>query len=290
MTFPAEIRREYPFASNFYQLKSGHRMHYLDEGRKELPTILMVHGNPTWSFFYRRLVTALKDKFRIVVPDHLGMGLSDSPVDYPYCLQTHMEHLRELTSHLGIGDNHHLIVHDWGGAIALGMIGRQKKHNGKVVIMNSAAFLDSNIPFRIAICKTPFLGEQLIRRLNAFAKAASLMAVKNPLAPFVSQGFLWPYSNYQKRVAIARFVQDIPMKKNHPSYATLREVESNLSSIAGEKLLLWGMQDFCFTPHFLARWKDIYPDAKVKTYKNAGHYLLEDEPDAITREIDNFLS
>ncbi len=285
---PEEIKREYPFQNHFYQLPSGQRIHYLDEGQKNYPVVVMVHGNPTWSFFYRHLVKALKDQFRIIVPDHLGCGLSDKPQDHHYCLDNHITNLKSLLHHLEV-KHYHLIVHDWGGAIGLGLAGQQKEREGKTVILNTAAFIDQHISRRIAFCRLPLLGEKIIRHCNAFAWPATFMAVEKPLPRHIKKGFLWPYRDYQSRIATARFVQDIPMKETHPSYSTLKKVEENLVSIQGKKLILWGMKDFCFTPHFFKRWTHIYPEAQTKLFYKAGHYLLEDEKDAVVKEIIHFL-
>ena len=285
---PDAVRVEYPFASNFHHLSCGHSLHYLDEGPKDAPVVLMVHGNPTWSFFYRHLVRTLSPHFRSIVPDHLGMGLSGRPQNYAYNLQNHIDNLASLLAHLEISD-YHLIVHDWGGPIGLGLH-KGRVRRGKTVILNTAAFADARLPRRIALCRLPWVGEALIRHLNAFAGAAAWMAPVERLPTAVRNGFLWPYQSYDSRVGIARFVQDIPMHPTHPSYSTLLEIEKSLPAIEGEKLLLWGLEDFCFTPHFLERWKKIYPRAQCKTFQGAGHYLLEDCREEVVSAVGAFLA
>ncbi len=286
-SLPREVRAEYPFEHHFHCLKSGHSMHYLDEGERDAPAVLLLHGNPTWSFFYRHLVCALRPHFRTIVPDLLGHGLSDRPQNYPYTLKNRIANVASLLGRLQIGD-YHLVVHDWGGPIGLGLeLERQRR--GKTILLNTAAFADAHLPLRLALCRLPWLGEAMIRHLNAFAALATRMATAKKLSQVAKRGFLWPYGNYRDRVSVARFVQDIPMHPSHPSYSTLRRIEKHLPAIAGEKLLLWGLRDFCFTPHFLERWKSIYPRARCQTFSDAGHYLLEDRRQAVVGAVADFL-
>ena len=119
---PGDVRQLYPFDGRLYLLTNGHCLHYLDEGAG--PPVLMLHGNPTWSFYYRDLVLGLRDHFRCIVPDHLGCGLSDKPQDFSYRLEDHIRHVEELVEHLQL-ERVHLVVHDWGGAIGMGFATRQ---------------------------------------------------------------------------------------------------------------------------------------------------------------------
>ena len=104
MSLPDLIRREYPFQGHHYLLKNGFNIHYLDEGSSENLPILFLHGNPTWSFFYRKLVSSLKDQFRCIAPDHLGCGLSEKPSsrEFAYNLEGHSSNLLELLDELEI--------------------------------------------------------------------------------------------------------------------------------------------------------------------------------------------
>lgn len=294
-TIPNDLKKEYPFTGKELELSSGHILHYVDEGSGEKNPIMMVHGNPTWSFYYRNLIKGLSKNHRIIVPDHIGCGLSSKPQNYEYTLKSHIENLTELFDktilpQLKAGQKLDLVVHDWGGAIGLGFAGRHAQYIGKVVILNTAAFTDTFIPKRISLCKLPVIGEPMVRMFNAFAWPATFMAVEKPLNKIVKKGYLLPYNNYTNRIATARFVRDIPMNSEHPSWKTLKEVEEGLESIKGPKLILWGAKDFCFTTHFYERWKQIYPEAQSHLYSNGGHYILEDEPQDTTEKIDHFLA
>jgi len=284
---PPDLAAQYPFSRHFFTLPEGERMHYIDKG--EGPVVVMLHGNPTWSWMYRNLVQTLSGSFRCIVPDHIGCGLSDKPQDYPYTLSRHIRNVRLLLDKLGVGE-FNLVAHDWGGAIGMGLAGRMQAGVGRIVLFNTAAFPSAEIPLRIAVCKVPYLGAFLIRGLNAFAGAAVHMAVVRPLAPSVARGFLWPYRNWADRVANHAFVRDIPLSEGHASHAELKRVEAGLAGLSDKPtLLLWGMRDWCFTPAFLAQWRKRFPCAEVVEYPQAGHYLLEDEgADAILR-IGDFL-
>jgi pimeloyl-ACP methyl ester carboxylesterase len=165
---------DYNFTSNFVSLKHG-KLHYLDEGSGNV--IVMVHGNPTWSYFYRKLIHTLKKKHRVIAFDHLGCGLSDKPQDYNYTLENHIDNLNFLLNHLEI-QSYSLIVHDWGGAIGIGAAVGKIANLEKVVVMNTAAFRSKRIPFRISICKIPVFGEIIVRLFNGFAWPATFMAVE----------------------------------------------------------------------------------------------------------------
>ncbi|NIQ03820.1 MAG: alpha/beta fold hydrolase, partial [Nitrospinaceae bacterium] len=170
------FRDLYPFESRFFE-PGGHRMHYLDEGEGE--PLLMLHGNPTWSFYYRNLIKGLKSQFRCVVPDHMGCGLSDKPQDYPYTLSQHIDNLESLVEHLKL-DRLTLVMHDWGGAIGMGFAVRYPEMIKRLVIFNTAAFIADRIPFSINLCRQSTLGPLAILRFNLFAKLATSWASKVP--------------------------------------------------------------------------------------------------------------
>ncbi|MDD5760207.1 MAG: alpha/beta fold hydrolase [Desulfobulbaceae bacterium] len=270
----------YPFTPKIFPV-DGHRLSYLDEGKG--PVIVMLHGNPTWSFYYRNMVLALRSEFRVIVPDHIGCGLSDKPLDYPYTLATHIANLTELIRHLGLHDIS-LMVHDWGGAIGMGFAGRHPEMIRSLVISNTAAFLSARIPWRIWLCRLPWLGALLVRGLNGFAGAAITMAVTKKMPADVAQGYLQPYDSWRNRVAVYAFVRDIPLAKSHVSWQTLAEVEGNLPMLQKKPLLiLWGGKDFCFDDWFYREWLRRFPKARRHYFAEAGHYLLEDAgPEVVT--------
>ena len=293
IVIPESLRKEYPFRSHFHSIEiKGQdllQMHFVDEGPKKTDPILMIHGNPTWSFTYRNLIKSLKESNRTIAVDHIGCGLSDKPQNYSYQLQNHIENLESLVNTLKL-TNITLIVHDWGGAIGFGLATRNPHLIKRVVILNTAAFESNQIPRRINFCRLPFIGEKLVRHFNAFAWPATFMGVTHKLPKVVKQGYLLPYNNYKNRIATSRFVQDIPLEKNHPTFKTIKNIEKNLFRITCPKLILWGGKDFCFNNHFYDRWKEIYPTAKTHYFKKAGHFVIEDEKEEVLCQIKAFLN
>lgn len=281
---------EYPFASHHLDLGSA-RMHYLDEGPRDAPVLLMVHGNPTWSFYYRNLVKALSSTHRCVVLDHIGCGLSSKPLDYEYTLKRRIDDLERLVDHLEIS-TFTLVVHDWGGAIGMGLAARRPVALERLVIFNTAAFRDVHIPFSINICRIPGFGALAVRGLNGFVLAAQVRAIvdRSRLRPPIRDAYLAPYDSWENRVAIHRFVQDIPMRASHPSWETLASIEASLPQFADRPcLIVWGDEDFCFTPHFRRRWEALYPDAEVHALPNAGHFVVEDATESVVEWMTAFL-
>ncbi len=288
---PAWLSRMYPFRPAGFVTPSGARMSVLDEGARGGEAVLMLHGNPTWSFFYRDLVRELSPAIRCVAPDHVGMGLSDKPAGYDYSLAGRIADIEALVAHLKL-TRVHLVVHDWGGAIGLGWAVRRPDLVGRIAILNTAAFAADRIPPRIAACRIPVLGEVIVRGLNGFAGPATRMAMHGRrLSAEERRGYLFPYDSWAHRIGVHRFVRDIPMEKGHPSRATLEAVERGLPALAAcPKRIVWGMRDFCFDAYFLERWRKIYPEADVVRLADAGHYVLEDGGEPARRAVAEFLN
>jgi len=319
---PPELRSLYPFRPHFLTL-DGPRMHYVDEGRG--PAVVMLHGNPTWSFYFRDLLKGLSDRFRVVAPDHIGCGLSEKPRQYPYILRRHIDNLERLIDFLDLRDLT-LVVHDWGGAIGFGYACRHPERVRRFIIFNTAAFLGP-VPFRIRVCGWPLLGEVAVRGLNLFAKGALRMACHQcqRLTPLVRQGYLLPYHSYASRVALLGFVRDIPMGhggfalrgggatatgdrapagkavttsgggSDDPSpasstYELIRWIDTSLPQFADRPMMIfWGMKDFCFHEGFLQGWMSRFPAAAIHRAEDAGHYVVEDAHERILPPVRAFL-
>jgi haloalkane dehalogenase len=279
---------QYPFTPRSVPVTGEYRLSCVDEGRGE--AVVMLHGNPSWSYLYRRLIIALRGSCRCIAPDHLGCGLSDKPEDYPYLLEKHIENLELLLDRLGV-ERCVLVMHDWGGAVGMGWAGRHPQRVRGMVVMNTAAFASPFIPWRIAVCRWPGVGPLLVRGMNLFARSAVHMAVHNRMDPDTAAGFLYPYRSWADRVAILRFVQDIPMTDDHPSWKTLRRVEDGLAALADKPMLIcWGGRDFCFTERFYQEWRHRFPRAAAFYFPDAGHYLLEDDFAGVMARIRVFLA
>jgi haloalkane dehalogenase len=286
------LQEIYPFKSHWLTL-NGQRLHYLDEGPPDAPPLLMLHGNPTWSFYYRTLIPPLSQSYRVIVPDHLGCGLSDKPQQYPYCLAQHIANVEGLVEQLNL-NNMTLVLHDWGGVIGMGYAHRHPANVRRFVIFNTAAFVLPLIPKRIRMCRLPVLGEVLVRGLNLFAGLAVYMASGHPgrMTPHIRDGYKAPYDNWANRIAILRFVRDIPLEANHPTRPLLAEIDRGLAQFKTyPMLILWGGRDFCFTERdFFAEWKRRFPQAETHVFPDAGHYVVEDAHERIIPLMLEFLS
>jgi haloalkane dehalogenase len=288
-TIPGEL---FPFRPNFLEMP-GARMHFVDEGRGE--PVVMLHGNPTWSFYYRDLILALRDDYRTVVPDHVGCGLSDKPGDdrYEYTLDRRVADLETLLDSLGLTSGLTLVLHDWGGMIGMAYASRHPERVKRLVVLNTAAFLlppGKRLPFSLWLCRNTPLGALLVRGFNAFSRGAVRYCATRPLDPAVRAGYLAPYDSWANRVAVLRFVQDIPLGPGDPAYATVRSVEDGLDRLRGvPKLVCWGERDFVFDGSFLAEWQRRCPEAEVHRFPDAGHFVLEDAGAAIVPLVRDFL-
>ena len=269
----------------------GLRYHYLDEGAG--PVLLLSHANPTWSFYWREIVTALKGNFRLIVPDHIGCGLSDkpSPANYPYRLARRVEDLNRLVEKLDL-HGITLVAHDWGGAIGMGAAVKDPGRFSRFVLLNTAAFRAPSCPWRIRVCRVPILGQIGVQGLNLFVRLALKEATAKPehMTPPVRAGFLAPYDSWANRAAVYRFVQDIPLRPSHPSYRTLLNIENGLSQFRMHPVcLIWGMKDWCFTPWFLQKFQEFFPQAEVHRLEDAGHYVVQDAPERVVEILRRFL-
>ncbi len=285
-------RAEYPFESHWLNL-DGVRYHYLDEGPPDAPALVMLHGNPTWSFYYRTLIAPLSQTWRVIVPDHVGCGLSDKPQAYPYTLAQHIENVERLSAHLNLAQIT-LVLHDWGGAIGMGYATRYPDNVRRLVLFNTAAFYQPKLPRRIKLCRISPFGDVAIRGFNGFARLALRWATAQPerCGAAVRAGYLAPYNSWANRIAHLRFVQDIPLERHHRSRATLDEIESRLPLLQDRPMLiLWGDRDFCFTTHdFLSEWQKRFPAAQVRLIADAGHYVVEDAHERIVEWLREWLT
>ena len=294
-------RSLYPFESHWFDTAGG-RMHYLDESpvaegdstakgsQTDASPMLFVHGNPTWSFHWRRLVQHFSTKHRCVAVDHLGCGLSDKPAR-PFRLEDHVDHLVALIDHLGL-ERVTLVAQDWGGAIGLGAMLQRRERLARIVLFNTGAFRPWFIPPRIAACRWPFVGRLAVQGGNLFARAALQMtlAKRQRLDPLVAQGCLAPYNSWSNRRQTYEFVADIPLSDRHPTWQTLGDIEDALPELADlPKMLVWGMKDWCFRPDCLEKFVEVWPSAEVHRLEEVGHWVVEDAPDEALALVEAFL-
>jgi pimeloyl-ACP methyl ester carboxylesterase len=284
----------YPFSSHYLETR-GMRMHYLDEGPRDAPPVLMLHGNPTWSFYYRNLVKALSANHRCIVPDHIGCGLSDKPGDeqYDYRLTSRIEDIDSLIDHLHLAAPITLVVHDWGGMIGFAWAVQNPQRIARLVILNTAAFPlpeEKRMPPALSLVRDSRIGEFLVLRFNAFSRIAARVAFKKPVSKEIRKAYTLPYDSPANRIATARFVQDIPLSENDPGFDILLQTAEHLHLLEDKPCLIaWGEKDFVFDKTFLKRWLEYYPDAQINRYPDCGHYILEDGGPALIDIIKNFI-
>lgn len=284
---------DYPFTPKSFTHPSGLAQSYLDEGQGA--PVLMLHGNPSWSYYWRHLVLGLRDGYRCIVPDHIGMGLSDKPDDskYRYTLRSRVEDLARLVDHLQLGDNLTLAVHDWGGMIGFGWALKHAARIKRLVITNTAAFPlppAKPLPWQLKMGRDYNLGALAIRGFNAFAAGAASQGVVRPMPADVRAGYLAPYDGWKNRIATLRFVQDIPLGAGDRAWDLVDEAARRLPEFADRPAFLgWGLRDFVFDHHFLEGFQQALPRAEAMVFDDAGHYVLEDKHEVLVPRIRDFL-
>ncbi len=317
MTLP-----DYPFDSHFFTHPNQVRQHYLDQGPTDGEWVVMLHGNPSWSYYYRHLVKDLQTKHRCIVPDHIGMGLSDKPSDeanasprYDYTLQSRVDDFARLMQFLFERDAQKesaatdsakstqlaskpnrkltLIVHDWGGMIGMAWAVKNPERIARIVVLNTGAFLNPKnlkLPWTLRLGRDSFLGTLLIRGLNAFAWGAATFGVKRRLPAAQKRALTSPYNSWQNRIATLRFVQDIPLTEADRGFNIVRETSAQLQLLYDKPMrIFWGRQDFVFDNAFLDEWQRRFARAQTTVFEDAGHYVLEDAHERIVPLLREFL-
>ena len=295
MNFP-----DYPFAPNRFQVRPGIAMSFLDEGPRDgevaaPEVVVMLHGNPSWSFYWRHLASALSDKYRCIVPDHVGMGLSDKPDDaqYEYTLQSRIDDLDALLQHLGIDGPVTLALHDWGGAIGFGWALRDPARVKRLVVTNTAAFplpMAKRFPKRLAMGRDSRFGGWLIRRFNLFARGAARLGTERRLPADVRAAYAGVYDGWDNAISTLRFMQDIPLGEGDRAWPLLKAMEAALPGYADRPAFIgWGLRDFVFDRHFLDGFRAALPNAEVHAFADANHYVLEDKHEVLVPAIRAFL-
>jgi haloalkane dehalogenase len=273
---------------------NGLKYHYVDEGSGE--PVVMVHGNPTWSFYFRDLIKSLCGRYRTIAPDHIGCGLSDKPDSktYDYKLKTRVDDLEILIENLKIKEKITLVLHDWGGFIGMAYALRHPERICRFVLMNTAAFLPppgKPIPIILKLIRglKPF-AVLAVQGFNLFALGALFKNSYKGLSKDVKAGLIAPYNCWKNRIATLKFVQDIHLTENNPSYRVIKQVDNNLKLFLNIPMLIcWGEHDFVFDSDYLDEWIRRFPDAEVHRFAEAGHYVLEDASEKIISIVDRFL-
>ena len=283
----------YSFKSHYHTI-GGFKYHYVDEGSGS--PVVMLHGNPTWSFYFRNLIKGLSSDFRVIVPDHIGCGFSEKPHPraYAYRLKNRIQDLEQFLNSLELSQKVTLVLHDWGGAIGMAWAVRHPQKVGRLIITNTAAFPipeGKKLPLSLWILRN-FKGLATIAVLgfNLFVRGALLLNSRKPLPKEVKAGLKAPYNSWRNRIATLRFVQDIPIKTHDPSYAIISDLDQNLHKLKRiPTLICWGEHDFVFDHTYLCEWQNRFPAAETHVFPDAGHYLLEDASEKVLATVKDFI-
>ncbi len=273
----------------------GYSQHYLDEGSLDADPVVMVHGNPTWSFYYRHLVRALRDDYRVIVPDHVGCGRSETPprTVYDYSLKSRVDDLERLLDGIDANRRVTLVLHDWGGMIGMAWAARHPDAVARLVLLNTAAFplpREKTLPWQIKWCRTPLLGPLLVQGLNMFCRGAMWTCTTKSLPSDVKRMYLQPYSSWRERLAVLEFVRTIPLRPTAPGWDIVTDTANSLFHFAHLPIVIcWGEKDFVFDGHFRKEWEARYPRAEMHRLANAGHFVLEDAREHVVDTVTNFL-
>ncbi|MEM3087246.1 MAG: alpha/beta fold hydrolase [Halobacteria archaeon] len=283
----------FPFVPHFAEIGAGLQMHYVDEGKGE--PILFLHGNPTWSFLYRNILPSVVGAgFRAIAPDYIGFGRSDKrgPRWTDYTIHGHIADLTALADRLDLRDVT-VVVHDWGGPIGLGWAAGHLDRVKRLVILNTWAFkphAKAKIPPFLAMLREP-KGEGMVLNQNFFVEVllpggiASKQRVKE-----VMDAYRAPFPTPESRAGVLAFPRLIPMASGEEAWPVIVKVDDSLGKIADRPaLILWGGRDLVFPVSVAERFQERLPSAKKVVFPEAGHFLQEDVPEGIAKEMVAFL-
>jgi pimeloyl-ACP methyl ester carboxylesterase len=291
---PADLAGDFggtfPFEARFVEVEDL-QIHYVDEGPRDARPILMLHGNPTWSYMYRRPIASLSERgHRCIAIDHMGFGRSSKPPEpRRYVLSAHVGNTIAVLDKLDLRDVT-LVCHDWGGPIGLGAALERSDRIRAVVAMNTWAWeLPSFLPGFLRQFRGEGLGEILALANNAVVESIPGGMMNRDVDQQMMDAYRAPYPDYWSRIGTLGFIRDIPLTENDVSAPLMGHIHESLPGLNVPLQLIWGMRDRVFVPAFLEQWLTIFPDAR-KVEIQANHYLLEDAPDEVTDAIHEFVS
>ncbi|HZR44758.1 MAG TPA: alpha/beta fold hydrolase [Ktedonobacteraceae bacterium] len=281
----------FPFAPHYHTI-NGFEMHFVDEGNGE--PVVLLHGDPTWGYLYRRFISPLSQSRRCIVPDHMGMGKSGISQElYPFRLQHHIANLETLLLRLDLR-NITLVLHDWGGPVGLGFAIRHPERIKRLVLLNTWAFAPwpgGPFPRLLEIIRSN-KGERFVLEKNGYLEAALQGTThhRENLKPTVMEAYTAPFPIPSSRLALLCWTRDIPINETDYSYATMKQIEQGLSQFTQiPVLLIWGMRDPVLPESVLRIWQHLYPQAITHKIEDASHFLQEDAPEQIVHWIAEFL-
>lgn len=290
-------RGEYPWTPERHGVdRQHHKMAYLDEG--DGPPVVLVHGNPTWSYTWRNFVKTLRPRTRCIAPDHIGFGCSDKPRDPTYhSLERHIRNLTSLLRHLEL-DKVTLVLADWGGPVGLGWATRNPEKVERLVLLNTWAMRSEGLlkfPLSFRLLRSPGVGEILIQKHNLWVERfiALGMAKRDRVTETLLEAYRAPFPFPDDRAAILRFMRMVPMRGGDESYETMGAIEAGLERLDVPVQLYWGARDQALTPRVAEYFADLLPQASregIVTLPDVGHFVQEDAHEVIAPRLLGSLS
>lgn len=288
----------WPFEPRWFDSADG-RMHYIDEGPRDGRPVVMVHGNPTWGYLYRRFVTAVTAAgYRAIVFDHLGFGRSDKPDDAElYRIPRHGDRAEALLESLDLSDAT-VVVQDWGGPIGLTWAARHPDRVRSLAVFNTFAHRPDapvDLPLPLRLFRATGVGEVMVKGLHAFVRGFLFRAgLTHPerLSAEDKAAYLAPHPTWSSRTPVLVFPREIPAGPDGPVSDFLGEINRQLVAGNGDKpmMIAWPMKDIAFTPDMLDRfWLADFPSAEVTKVPDAGHYIQEDAHETVIPLLLDFL-
>ncbi len=289
----------WPYTPRWFDSADG-RMHYVDEGPSDARPVVMVHGNPTWGYLYRRFIAAVTEAgYRAIVMDHLGFGRSEKP-DRPqlYQIPLHADRCEALLESLDLQDAT-ILVQDWGGPIGLTWAARHPDRVRSLAVLNTFVHRPPskvNLPLPLRLFRTPGVGEVMVKGMHAFVKVFLFKAgVTHPerLSTQEQAAYLAPHSSWSSRTPILVFPREIPSGPEGRVSDFLSEVHDQLVPAFTDKpvFIAWPMKDVAFSRAVLEKlWLQDFPDAEVLRIEDAGHYIQEDAHEQVIPPLIEFLS
>lgn len=269
----------FPYRSHHLQLETGARIHYVDEG--EGPVLLLLHGNPTWSFLYRHLIARLESDFRVVVPDYPGFGLSTAPPGYRFTAVEHAESMAQLVERLDLRGVT-VMMQDWGGPIGLAIAERHPERFDAFVIGNTWAWPLERVGHKVFSAV-----------MGGWPGRLAAWCCNGVVRFFLSQGMERKLTNEELSMYLAPFAERAKRTPTHVFPAQLRDAGSFLEQVHEglaelsdrPALILWGLRDFAFREPERTRFEALFPDHHTVLLENAGHFIQEDAPEEIAAAI-----
>lgn len=277
-------RELFPFEPHWLRLKNGAVVHYLDEG--DGPVLLLLHGNPTWSFLYRKIIPGLKGQFRLIAPDYPGFGLSTAPEGYGFTAAEQVDAVAELVDKLGLRD-YSIMMQDWGGPIGFAVALRHPERVRGFVIGNTLAWpLMRTGQHAFSRLMGGPVGQAMAGCCHGVVRTFMKIGVETRIDAKVLEMYLAPFEGGRDRAPTHIFPREL--RSAEPFLAELYKSLAKLSDKPA--LIVWGERDFAFQEGERKRFEQLFPNHKTVILQNAGHFIQEDAPDEIVMAIKSFES